>query len=296
MIYNLTLFFLLSIIFLSELIEMYKMPVDNLTMDFLFNENTQRIINNFLVDIGYKGIYFYSLLQIKYNNVYKRLLPYIEEIKQQMYKNDSNEIETRIELVCKDGTIINKVIVSTLLEDITKYDINDHLNDTVDLLVITEYNKKDTNSSNKICISKNIDEIGNCDVSNIKFIDMTLTYNGDTHKIHLKNDEHNFYIVNNKIDDTFLKYYLTNILKINVSDNFKYDLQLIDHEVNIRLLDSNHSIIIEKNSYRIEQKDQGHDQSLYESSVSTESQRVRKSTEDDISEEYEKIENIDTNK
>lgn len=297
MIYNLTLFFLLSIIILSEVVEMYRIPIEHLTMDVLFNENTQKIINNFLVDVGYKGIYMYSLLQIKCNAVYKHLLPYIEEITNSFQKKDEQdqEIKTHVELVCKDGTIINKVIVSKLLKDINNDDINNHLNDKVELMIITDYNKnkKDANTgSNKICISKNVNDISNCDVSNIKFIDLTITYNGDTHKIQLKNDEHNFYVVNNKIDETFLKYYLTNILNINVEDTFKYDMQLIDHEVNISLLDNNHSIIIEKDSYRIEQKDK-----LLVSCETInfkENERVRKGTEDDISEEYEKIENVDS--
>lgn len=288
MIYNLTLFFLISIIVIAELIEMYKIPVDNLTLDFFLNENTQKIINDFLVNLGYKGIHLYSLLQLRYNAVHKYLSPYLENIKEklQLQQNDANEIKTHIELVCKDGTVINKVIVSKLLEDVKKEDIKTHLNDRIELMIITDYNNTCTNTSNKICISKNIDEISNCDVSNIKFIDLSLTYNGDTHKIHLKNDDHNFYIVNNKIDETFMKYYLTNILKMNIDDNFKYDLQLIDHEVNISLLDNNHSIIIEKDSYRIEDK---------KISNNIDACDNKKMIEDDISEEYEKIEKVDSN-
>lgn len=297
MVYNLTLFFLLSIIILSQLIEMYKIPVDNLTLDFFLNENTQKIINDFFVDLGYKGVYIYSLLQLKYNAASKYLLPYLENIKQQIQKKDDNEITTHIELICKDGTVINKVIISKLLEDVKKDDIKTHLNDTVELMIITDYNKKDTNASNKICMSKNIDEISNCDVSNIKFIDLTVTYNGDIHKIHLKNDEHNFYIVNNKIDETFLKYYLMNILKINIDDKFKYDLQLIDHEVNISLLDNNHSIIIEKDSYRIESKKDLNNQDTLKHDNKSENQNILeeeiKSSQDDLSEEFEKIEKLD---
>lgn len=291
MIYNLTLFFLLFIIILSELIEMYRIPVDHLTMDVLFNENTQKIINNFLLDVGYKGIYMYSLLQIKCNSVYKSLLPYIEDITNNFQKNNEQEISTNVELICKDGTVIHKIIVSKLLKDIDKNDINNHLNDKVELMIITDYNKKDTNNpSNKICISKNVKDINNCDVSNIKFIDLTVKYNGDVHKIQLKNDEHNFYVVNNRIDETFLKYYLTNILNINIDDKFKYDLHLIDHEVNISLLDNNHSIVIEKDSYKIEKKDHQHIPcDNIETHSFKEEERPRKVTEDDISEEYEKI-------
>lgn len=291
MIYSLTFFWLASIIILSQFIEMYKMPVDNLNIDMLFNENTQKIIYDFLVSLGYKGIYIYSLLQIKCNTAYKYLLPYIEDIKRHMQQD--NEIKTHVELICKDGTVINKVIVSKLLEDVKKDDIEHHLNDKVELMVITDYNKKDTtNGSNKICISKNIDEIGDCDVSNIKFIDLSLTHNGTTHQIHLKNDDHNFYMVNNKIDETFLKYYLTNILKHDVGSNFEYKLQLMDHEVNISLLDNNHSIVIEKNSYKIEQK-QMTDQSALMHSDKNDTRLTnetnRKMSEDDFSDEFEKI-------
>lgn len=289
-----TSFWLLSIIILSQLIVMHKIPVDNLTAHTLFDEDVQRKLGEFLVNLGYKGIYAYSVLQIKYKTFCHHLLPYLEEIKQKIIQNQGIEIKTHVELVCKNGRIINKIIVSKVLDDITKEDITNHLHDNVELMIIKDNNKNDClkRATSKICVSNKNDENINNDISNIRFIDLSLLHNGNTHKIDLKNDEHNFYVVNNKIDETFLKYYLTNILQINLRDNFEYKLQLLDHEVNISLLDNNHSIIIEKDGYKIENKNRDDKQhETCNTEYVNDNDKKYKDEMERLSEEFEKIDN-----
>jgi hypothetical protein len=288
-----TSFWLLSIIILSQLIVMHKIPVDNLTADTLFDEDVQRKLSEFLVNLGYKGIYAYSLLQIKYKTLCDYLLPYVEEIKQKVLENQGTEIKTHVELVCKDGRIINKMIVSKVLDDITKDDITNHLDDNVELMIIKDNNKRECSKTqtSKICVTNKNDENINNDISNIRFIDLSLVHKGNTHKIDLKNDKHDFYVVNNKIDETFLKYYLTNILQINLRDDFEYKLQLLDHEVNISLLDNNHSIIIEKDGYKIENKNKNiNDKQCDKLYISDQEQKYKDDMER-LSEEFEKIDN-----
>lgn len=288
-----TSFWLLFIIFCSHVVVMHKIPVDTLTIDTLLNEDVQKKLGDFFINLSYNGIYYYSVLEIKCKNIYGYVMPYIEDIKQMVSRDNSTEIKTHVELVCKDGRIINKVIVSKVLDDITKDDINEHLHDKVEMMVIKDKNNTNNSSSSKICVSSKNDDniIINNDISNIRFIDLSLIHNGSTHKIDLKNDEHNFYVVNNKIDETFLKYYLTNILQINLHPNFEYKLQLLDHEVNISFLDNNHSIIIEKDGYKIENK--------IEEIVCDNGKKgvteTHNTTQDDmerISEEFEKIDKL----
>ena len=293
-----TSFWLIFIIILSQFIVMHKIPIDNLTIDVIFNEDVQKQLGDFFISLGYKGIYLYSLLQIKCKYLYDYLQPYIQEIQQIVSQDDPTEIKTHVELVCKDGRIINKVIVSKVLDDITKDDINKHLHDNVELMIIKDNSKNDNTKKipNKICLSNKKDENVNInnDISNIRFIDLSLMHNGNTHKIDLRNDEHNFYVVNNKIDETFLKYYLTNILQINLKSEFEYKLQLLDHEVNISLLDKNHSIIIEKDGYKIENKNDENKicDDKKEENVSITISNIGEGDMERMSEEFEKIDKM----
>jgi hypothetical protein len=210
-------------------------------------------------------------------------------------------VKTHIELICKDGTIINNITVPKSLCDVKKDDVEHLLDDKVDLIIVTDCNKQDANRLNKICMSNHC-EIQNYDVSTIKFIDISLTHNGNTHKIELKNDNHNFYVVNNKIDEVFLKYYLTNILKldVNINANFQYELQLLDHEVNISLLNNEHAIIIEKNGYSIkdkcktEKKDASANENQSQNKLILEEEQEEKSSQDDLSDDFEKIDKVDS--
>jgi hypothetical protein len=63
----------------------------------------------------------------------------------------------------------------------------------------------------------------------------------------------NFYVVGNVLNTNFFKYYLQNVLKINIDNNkpFTYNLELIDHNLKILNLDESQSIIIRKNNYDI---------------------------------------------
>jgi hypothetical protein len=214
------------------------------------NDEKIQLVKNILVSLGYESIYYFSVLQIKLNSLYKKLEPHINEIQKRIIKSEMPK--TEIEIMCKDGTIKNKIDIAKVLHEIKIDDIKEHLDDNFELIVITSQNDK-SNVKNKLCCTNVKNDIS-YDLSNIKFIDLSITHNNKTYNIDLKNDNHNFYIVNNTINKSFLKYYLANVLKLDVSEEFNYKLQLMDHEVNILHLDENHDIIIEKDSYRIEGK------------------------------------------
>jgi hypothetical protein len=96
--------------------------------------------------------------------------------------------------------------------------------------------------------------ITNYEISNIKFIAINLTHNNKTYQIQLKTPEYNYYIVDNIIGKTFFNYYLVNILKVvnsSLDSNFKYNLEIMDHNVNMFTLNENQSIIFKKDSYDI---------------------------------------------
>jgi len=229
----------MSISIITPYIYMQKYPEDKIT----------NIISNILISLGYKGIYCYSIIQIKLEKIIKAINPHVKKIYDLF--SDSNNNKTQIEIICKNGNIKKKIDVTKSLKEIKLEEIKDKINDNFELIVISSNNNELSNSKNKICCSNISNEIS-YDISNIKFINLSITHNNNTYNIDLKNNNENYYVVNNKINSSFLKYYLVNVLKVDINNNFNYKLQLMDHEVNILHLDESHDIVIEKNNYRIE--------------------------------------------
>ena len=88
--------------------------------------------------------------------------------------------------------------------------------------------------------------------STIKFFSVELEYKDTIHSIELTNENYNHYIVNNVLNKEFFKYYLINVLNIEIDKNtFDYKLSVIDHNVNIVELTQNDSLIIKENNYEL---------------------------------------------
>lgn len=87
--------------------------------------------------------------------------------------------------------------------------------------------------------------------SNVKFIALTLSYDGDKYPIHLKGTNYNFYAIG-VLDKMFFYYYLTNILYVHAPlDTFTYELEIIDNEVNIQIINETKSIVLNEDGYLI---------------------------------------------
>jgi len=221
--------------------------------------------NEMLSILAYKSIYIYSKIQIVYNQTQKRINPIIflfsKSISNLLEKHNLiNKVEynSPIELY-ENGKLINK----------TEYNYKDLLENPgyifqkFEKLIPSPYhfivysdfkNIKTDKRINKICY-KSIPYNFEYELSNIKFIGLMLTYNNkEDELIDLYNDNYNYYVVNNRIDKYFLLYYVRNILldKSVISvDNFQYKLTLYDEKANIKELDNNDVIVIQKDSYEI---------------------------------------------
>jgi hypothetical protein len=92
------------------------------------------------------------------------------------------------------------------------------------------------------------------ELSDIKFIALYLKQDDKSYIIDLFKNNMNYYIVGNTINSIFLKYYLINILDINIDNSkpFSYNLELMDHNVNMVYLNDTNSIVIQKDGYIIE--------------------------------------------
>ena len=220
-----------------------------------------------LITLSYNVIYCYSYIQIKYNKFNVFIMPFINilcvSISNFLKKNNLIHFsEPNPKLVFEIyGKGVN--IKNIFLDENNKNQIYNLFNE--DLKLYNNYDfiilSDQTNiSSNKIhyynfnnITNDTIDSI-NYKVSNIKFISMDLTYNTKTYPIELQNRLYNHYIVNNKLNSEFYQYYLRNILHVPIeieNNNFDYNVQIIDHNVNIFDLSSRQELIIKENDYEI---------------------------------------------
>ena len=212
----------------------YPQEFDTVYEQFLVNIQSSESLKPFLPYLTlmcYNIIYVYSFCQVTLNKIIRYTIPYIREaakfIRNKIDNNSSNTTNTTNTLVfqCDELSIV-KTENNAML-------ILDKLHSNLDLDSI-QYK-----------------------LSDLRFVSLYLKCkNGDTETdkiINLFSSDMNFYVVGNVLNTNFFKYYLQNVLKINIYNNnpFTYNLELIDHNLKILKLDESQSIIIRKNDYEI---------------------------------------------
>ncbi len=206
-----------------------------------------------IVSISYNLIYLYSKAQILYANLVKVLNKKIEENPNLLkLKNDldllmkpKSGIVTMLEYV-RNGNPVN----------ITSDKSDNKSEDECDFTIYSWLD--DTKSCvNKKLIYDSKEHLSFSEVSDIKFLLVELKIGeNNAHKIEFKTDEFNFYMVGNRFNKQFFIYYLKQIIKISeeIKDDDKFNLKLIDHDVNtveLDFTDKNESILLEKTGYKL---------------------------------------------
>jgi hypothetical protein len=212
-----------------------------------------------IMTFTYNIVYGYSMGELLYNKYYQSIHQYISNMQNLVinFLHDNHIVNRNRFIVNTKIAFYNKGI----LEAIQHYDkyINDLSADEInlveplnyDLVEVTDLSQKN-NSKINIMIFKTCPEKIICEPCNTEFMLITLKWNIIQNYIRLKTDNMTYYMVNNIIDNVFLRYYMMNILKVpEISDDFQYDLEIIDHEVNQLYLSSNKGIILEKDGYKI---------------------------------------------
>ena len=139
-------------------------------------------------------------------------------------------------------------IKTILIEDKDIHAIENHFNSTNKLILC---DKNEDGCINYVFYDK-IPTSLNYKLSNVKFIAIDLDYNNNKHLVKLKDTNYNYYIVNNCLNKLFFKYYIKNILNLQVDeDNFNYNVTIIDNDCNIINILPHQSIIINENNYEI---------------------------------------------
>jgi hypothetical protein len=210
-----------------------------------------------IVSFSYYLIYLYSKSQILYMNLIKVVNKKIEENPNLLkLKNDLDllmkpkyGIVTMLDYI-KNGNSVD--ITTDKSEEGCDFMIYSWLDDT------------------KTCINKKLmydlnESLSFSEVSDIKFFLVELKIGeNNSHKIELKTDEYNFYMIGNSFNKQFFIYYLKEILKISeeIKEDDKFSLKIIDHDVNTIKLDfteKNENIILKKNGYKLSNLNISHD-------------------------------------
>lgn len=209
-----------------------------------------------IIKLGYNLLYGFSVCQIQMNKMKNMLVPYVKICKK--YLKDNNIlVEVKIQtlnLIDKNGIVNTKMIISD-----NAYDLDQLCKCVFDYENVSGAVLHDMDNEGK-CI--NIIYMEKCPelkegkldykLSKFAFMMIELEHNNEKYTIELKNDEYNYYIVNNSLNKNFFKYYFKNILKAPINyDNFDYTVTIIDHNVNFITLLPEQYIIFNETDYTI---------------------------------------------
>ncbi len=198
-----------------------------------FCKKYNNLLLNSLFYVMYKLIYVFSFLQIKCIKAYNIIIPLITVT------------------IVKEGDKICNAYISNKEYKYYKNgkQLLDNSNSVIDLAIINDKNSG-------LCLLVNDSEGEGeepcIEESKVTFISVSLVYNEEKYKINLKTPEYNFYVIGNKIDKSFLQYYLTNILQIDVVEeetNFEYFLEIMDNDVNFVFLNERQYILFKDDKY-----------------------------------------------
>ena len=199
-----------------------------------------------IVSISYNLIYLYSKAQILYMNLIRVVNKKIEE--------NPNLLKLRNDL---DLLLKPKSGIITMLDYIKNGNSVNITSDTECDFMIYSWLDNTKNCVNKKLVYDLKEPLSFTEVSDVKFLLIELKVGeNNSHKIDLKKDEFNFYLVGNSFTKQFFIYYLKQIVKSTeeIKDDDKINLKFIDHDVNtidLDFTDQNENIILEKTGYKL---------------------------------------------
>ena len=216
----------------------------------LLNDYLKRIYpdkyQELIVSISYNLIYLYSKAQILYMNLIRVVNKKIEE--------NPNLLKLRNDL---DLLLKPKSGIITMLDYIKNGNSVNITSDTECDFMVYSWLDNTKNCVNKKLVYDLKDPLSFSEASDIKFLLIELKVGeNNSHKIDLKTDEFNFYLVGNSFTKQFFIYYLKQIVKSTeeIKDDDKINLKFIDHDVNtidLDFTDKNENIILEKTGYKL---------------------------------------------
>jgi len=195
-------------------------------------------MTNLFVNVSFNCIYYYSKCQIFFSKYIKTSAIYIKIMN--AIKSITNNTKNDLDLLFVKN--------------------NFHYNFPIDFpnFVITSDTSK-TPSPKRITYGEGDYKNVSFEESDIKFMLVEFKFDGNLHKIDLKTDMHNYYMVGNQFTKEFFIFYMNEyLLKKNKQhvtlDYLKYSVKIIDDDVNtinINFTDKNECIVLEKKGYKV---------------------------------------------
>jgi hypothetical protein len=194
----------------------------------------------FLSSIFYYIVYAYSFCQIAATKTIHYCIPYIQIAVKKIYSITNNK---------SISTSINDSNNASNNDSTTSRPLNKSLTTDYDLVLIKS-------PANDVIILDSVPDTLDLkyEVSDIRFFALYLKVHvSETHIIELCKKDANYYVVGNKLDCEFFKYYLHNVLNVQIDNNvpFEYKLELMDQNIKMVYVNETQSIVIEKDGYKI---------------------------------------------
>lgn len=205
---------------------------------------------NCIVETSYNLIYLYSKFEMFLSKTNCKLKKIIEE------NPTLSKLKQDFDLLMRpEKSLMFEWVKNGQLCDIISTDNNDL---DFDFILFSWLNDTKKYINKKIIYDKN-EGTSLSEESEIKFILVELKIGDIIHKVDLKTNEFNYYLVGNKFTKHFFTFYLKQYLKITqeIKDDDKITLKIIDHDVNtveLYFTDKNEYILLEKNGYKLSNK------------------------------------------
>jgi len=207
------------------------------------NKYCNKEYNNFIINLSYKIILYYTHCEKGVKNILRKMndnpnMVYIKNLL--ISKNKKGEIE-----IFK----YNERMISTCI-----YNLRYHLVISYDFIIFTDYHSDGYKVNKVIYYDYPINyDYKTCNFSFISFV-VKINKNGKEkcYPIKLLNDEENYYVVGNKINRLIISYLLKDKYNVHINENKDgYFIDIIDQNVDLKLLTENDEIIFNEDSYEV---------------------------------------------
>jgi hypothetical protein len=203
--------------------------------DNYFKINYPEQHTKFIIESSYNLIYYFSFIQIKFTKLGSYL---------------SNKYVTFIKSNPRLSEIVDK------LERKQQNTIEYISNDNFDFIIYSDFKE---NKNNKLILRELSDtETIKYEETKYNFILCEIKIGEKVTKIDFKTDNYNFMIVNNKIDASFVNYFMKKYYKYeDISDVLciDYKIKILDQNVNEVILDTTKEIVLGLENYEVKSVD-----------------------------------------
>jgi hypothetical protein len=224
----------MNIFLLVALLSMSACIKVGLYIAILYYSSNNTTIPNYLLNLSYGTIYYYSKLQLSFIKTRNNIINYAKSV-----------------------PVLNNLL--TYMKPDTNSNIYTYTNIHNDLTICSKFNKEQNLDYKLILHYKPDDEKIKCietsklEQADYKFIMTEISIADKKIIVHFTNDKYNYLIVHNKLDKDFINYFLKNHYSELVKDLEleNYIIKIIDHNVNVIEFDNTRTLLINKTGYEI---------------------------------------------